>query len=48
MAAKDFYHEIVKQALIFEDTFFREILELYALKIVTFDEINPKIVLWKP
>ncbi len=32
----------------FEDTFFREILELYTLKIVTFDEINTKIVLWKP
>ena len=32
----------------FEDAFFREILELYTLKIVTFDELNTKIVLWKP
>jgi len=32
----------------FEDAFFREILELYTLKIVTFDELNTKIILWKP
>lgn len=31
----------------FEDAFFKEILELYTLKIVTFDEINAKIVIWK-
>jgi hypothetical protein len=39
---KTFYQDF------FEDPFFGEVLERYALKIVVFDELHTKIVLWKP
>jgi hypothetical protein len=31
----------------FEDVFFKEVVDIYALKIVTFDEVNAKIKIWK-